>query len=118
MYRLAAQMNHPLEVAYHNYISAMEQSKAIKQSARRMFGLSLRETRSKLGLTVRQLGEKIGVTGSLINQVETNCRSVLKADHIIKILQLCSEEKPRSRREPDSRKEEAGSTPSASAGGS
>ena len=108
-------MKHPLELAYENYISAMEQSKAIKNSARRMFGLSLRETRAKLGLSVRQMGDRIGVTGALINQVETSCRSVLKADHIIKILQLCSEEKPRSKREPDSKKAE-GSTPSASEG--
>lgn len=109
-------MKHPLELAYENYISAMEQSKAIKNSARKMFGLSLRETRAKLGLSVRQLGDRIGVTGSLINQVETSCRSVLKADHIIKILQLCSEEKPRSRRETDSKNAEAGSTPSANEG--
>ena len=94
----------------------MEQSKTIKKNARKMFGLSLRETRAKLGLTVRQLGDRIGVTGSLINQVETAYRSVLKHDHITKILELCSEEKPRSKREVDSKKEEAGSTPSANEG--
>jgi hypothetical protein len=100
-------MKHPLELAYENYNSSIEQSKAIKNNARRMFGMSLRDTRSRLGLSVRQLGEKIGVTGSLIHQVETSCRSVLKIDHVIKIVELCSEEKPHSKQKADSKSAEA-----------
>jgi hypothetical protein len=40
-------------------------------------------------MTVRELGEKIGVTGSLINQIEVNSKSILKKEQVEKIIELC-----------------------------
>lgn len=102
---------HQLQVAYNSYIAAIEHSRTIKHNARKMFGISLRDTRDRLGLSVRDLGEKIGVTGSLINQIETSSKSILKKSHIEKILLLCSEEKLKSNQKPDSKKGVGNLTP-------
>jgi hypothetical protein len=40
-------------------------------------------------MTVRELGERIGVTGSLINQIEVNSKSILKKEQVEKIIELC-----------------------------
>ena len=37
----------------------------------------------------RELGDKIGVTGSLINQIETTSKSVLKQEKVSEIIALC-----------------------------
>jgi len=47
-----------------------------------------------LKLTVRELGDKIGVTGSLVNQIEVNSKSILKKEQVEKVIALCYEEKP------------------------
>jgi hypothetical protein len=41
-------------------------------------------------MTVRELGEKIGVTGSLINQIEVNAKSILPREQVEKIVALCA----------------------------
>jgi len=41
-------------------------------------------------MTVRQLGDKIGVTGSLINQIEVNSKSILKKEQVDKVIELCA----------------------------
>lgn len=41
-------------------------------------------------MTVRELGERIGVTGSLINQIEVNSKSILKKEQVEKIIELCA----------------------------
>lgn len=47
-------------------------------------------------MTVRELGERIGVTGSLINQIEVNSKSILKKEQVEKIIELCASSlKPR-----------------------
>lgn len=102
-------MSHPLEVSYNSYLSAMEQSRSIRANARKMFGLHLREARKNLKMTVRELGDKIGVTGSLINQVETTSKSILKKHHISEIVKLCLDAKPHSKPKADSRKAEESS---------
>jgi hypothetical protein len=49
-----------------------------------------------LRLTVRELGDKIGVTGSLINQIEVNSKSILKKEQVEKVIALCtSSSKPK-----------------------
>lgn len=98
--------SHDLKVAYENYLASIEKSKEIRHSARKLFGTSLRQTRKQLGMTVRELGARIGVTGSLINQVETVCKSILKPEHIDKIVSLCYEEKPRCGQKQDSKSAE------------
>lgn len=103
---------HQLEVAYNSYLSAIEHSRNIKHNARKMFGAHLRDARLRLGFSVRELGDKIGVTGSLINQIETSAKSVLKKEQIGKIIELCSDAKLHLRQKADSRKEEASSTQS------
>lgn len=100
---------HQLEVAYNSYLSAIEHSKSIKHNARKMFGAHLRDARLRLGFSVRELGDKIGVTGSLINQIETSAKSVLKKEQIGKIIELCSDAKLHLRQKADSRKEEGSS---------
>ena len=102
---------HPLEAAYNSYLSAIQHSRSIKHNARKMFGSYLRDCRNGLGLSVRDLGDKIGVTGSLINQIETSSKSILKKQHIEKIVALCSDAKLHSKLKADSRKEEVNSTP-------
>lgn len=97
---------HQLEVAYNSYLSAIEHSRSIKHNARKMFGAHLRDARLRLGFSVRELGDKIGVTGSLINQIETSAKSVLKKEQIGKIIELCSDAKLHLRQKADSRKEE------------
>jgi ribosome-binding protein aMBF1 (putative translation factor) len=82
-------MNHPLAQAYETYIQSVEESRKIKNSARRTFGKELRAARKSLGMSVRELGEKIGITGSLINQVEMTGKSVLKKNIIERIVELC-----------------------------
>jgi ribosome-binding protein aMBF1 (putative translation factor) len=101
---------HQLEVAYNSYLSAIEHSRNIKHNARKMFGAHLRDARLRLGFSVRELGDKIGVTGSLINQIETSAKSVLKKEQIGKIIELCSDAKLHSKLKADSRKEEESST--------
>ena len=101
---------HQLEAAYNSYISAMEHSKVIKTNARRVFGAHLRATRTELGLSVRELGDKIGVTGSLINQIEKSSKSILKKQHIQKIVAICLNAKNPLNPKADSRKEEESST--------
>jgi transcriptional regulator with XRE-family HTH domain len=101
---------HPLEIAYNSYMTAIEHSRSIKQNARKMFGVYLRDCRNRLGLSVRDFGDKIGVTGSLINQIETSSKSILKKQHIEKIIALCSDAKKTSKQKADSRKEEESST--------
>jgi hypothetical protein len=44
-------------------------------------------------MTVRELGERIGVTGSLINQIEVNSKSILKKEQVDKVIGLCYKEK-------------------------
>ncbi len=109
-FNLSASMkeNHALKVAYAHYLASMEESKSIRHSARKVFGTSLRQTRKELGMTVRELGARIGVTGSLINQVETVCKSILKPEHIDKIVSLCYEEKPHCGQKAGSKSAEAG----------
>lgn len=97
---------HQLEVAYNSYLAAIEHSKAIKTNARRMFGVHLRDVRLSLGFSVRELGEKIGVTGGLINQIEKSSKSILKKQHIQKIVAICLDAKNPSKQKADSRKEE------------
>jgi hypothetical protein len=80
---------HQLEIAYENYLSAVEYSKSIKNNARKIFAIHLKETRIGLGLSVREFGEKIGVTGSLISQIELSSKSILSKEQIDKVVQLC-----------------------------
>lgn len=101
---------HQLEVAYNSYLSAIEHSKNIKHNARKMFSAHLRDARLRLGFSVRELGDKIGVTGSLINQIETSSKSVLKKEQISRIIELCSDAKLHLRPKADSRKEEESSS--------
>lgn len=100
---------HQLEVAYNSYLSAIEHSRNIKHNARKMFGAHLRDARLRLGFSVRELGDKIGVTGSLINQIETSAKSVLKKEQIGKIIVLCSDAKLHLKPKADSKKEEESS---------
>ena len=87
-------MKHPLEDAYETCMSAYEQSRTVRSLGRKTFANQLRETRRMLRLTVRELGDKIGVTGSLINQIEVNSKSILKKEQVEKVIALCYEEKP------------------------
>jgi len=82
-------MKHPLEEAYESCMMSYEQSRTIRSIGRRTFAQQLRETRKKLNMTVRELGERIGVTGSLINQIEVNSKSILKKAQVEKIIDLC-----------------------------
>lgn len=86
-------MKHPLEEAYDSCMMAYEQSRTVRSIGRRTFAQQLRETRKKLSMTVRELGEKIGVTGSLINQIEVNSKSILKKEQVDKVIGLCYKEK-------------------------
>ncbi len=72
---------------------AYEQSRTVRSIGRRTFAQQLRETRKKLSMTVRELGERIGVTGSLINQIEVNSKSILKKEQVDKVIGLCYKEK-------------------------
>lgn len=83
-------MRHPLEQAYESCMSAYEQSRTVRSIGRRTFANQLRETRRMLKLTVRELGDKIGVTGSLINQIEVNSKSILKKEQVYKVIELCT----------------------------
>jgi DNA-binding XRE family transcriptional regulator len=94
-------MKHPLEDAYQTCMSAYEQSRTVRSLGRKTFANQLRETRRMLNLTVRELGDKIGVTGSLINQIEVNSKSILKKDQVEKIIALCYAEKPNSKQKRD-----------------
>jgi transcriptional regulator with XRE-family HTH domain len=102
------EMKHPLETAYESCMSAYEQSRTIRSIGRKTFAAQLRETRRALELTVRELGEKIGVTGSLINQIEVNSKSILKKEQVEKVIALCYREK-RPYRKQDSKNEEESS---------
>ena len=86
-------MKHPLEEAYDSCMMAYEQSRTVRSIGRRTFAQQLRETRKKLSMTVRELGENIGVTGSLINQIEVNSKSILKKEQVDKVIGLCYKEK-------------------------
>jgi len=86
-------MKHPLEEAYDSCMMAYEQSRTVRSIGRRTFAQQLRETRKKLSMTVRELGERIGVTGSLINQIEVNSKSILKKEQVDKVIGLCYKEK-------------------------
>jgi transcriptional regulator with XRE-family HTH domain len=83
-------MKHPLEDAYDACATAYEQSRMVRSIGRKTFANQLRETRRTLKLTVRELGDKIGVTGSLINQIEVNSKSILKKEQVDKIISLCT----------------------------
>ncbi len=83
-------MKHPLEDAYETCMSAYEQSRTVRSLGRKTFANQLRETRRTLKLTVRELGDKIGVTGSLINQIEVNSKSILKKEQVEKVIALCT----------------------------
>ena len=98
-------MKHPLEDAYDTCMSAYEQSRTVRSLGRKTFANQLRETRRMLRLTVRELGDKIGVTGSLINQIEVNSKSILKKEQVEKVIALCYEEKPRSKQKQDLKNE-------------
>jgi transcriptional regulator with XRE-family HTH domain len=102
------QMKHPLETAYESCMSAYEQSRTIRSLGRKTFASQLRETRRLLKLTVRELGDKIGVTGSLVNQIEVNSKSILKKEQVEKVIALCYKEK-RPYRKQDSKNEEESS---------
>ena len=93
--------------AYHAYEHACQQSKKVKDIGRAAFARQLRETRVTLGLTVRQLGKIIGTTGSFVNQIEVNHKSILKLAQIERIIGICKDGS-HSRQEQDSRKEEVG----------
>jgi hypothetical protein len=56
-------------------------------------------------MTVRELGERIGVTGSLINQIEVNSKSILKKEQVDKVIGLCYKEKRPYRQKQDSKSE-------------
>lgn len=99
-------MKHPLEEAYDSCMMAYEQSRTVRSIGRRTFAQQLRETRKKLNMTVRELGEKIGVTGSLINQIEVNSKSILKKEQVDKVIGLCYKEKRPYRQKQDSKNEE------------
>jgi transcriptional regulator with XRE-family HTH domain len=101
-------MKHPLETAYESCMSAYEQSRTIRSLGRKTFASQLRETRRLLKLTVRELGDKIGVTGSLVNQIEVNSKSILKKEQVEKVIALCYKEK-RPYRKQDSKNEEESS---------
>jgi transcriptional regulator with XRE-family HTH domain len=98
------EMKHPLETAYESCMSAYEQSRTIRSLGRKTFASQLRETRRLLKLTVRELGDKIGVTGSLVNQIEVNSKSILKKEQVEKVIALCYKEK-RPYRKQDSKSE-------------
>ena len=98
------EMKHPLETAYESCMSAYEQSRTIRSLGRKTFASQLRETRRLLKLTVRELGDKIGVTGSLVNQIEVNSKSILKKEQVDKVIALCYKEK-RPYRKQDSKSE-------------
>ena len=98
------EMKHPLETAYESCMSAYEQSRTIRSLGRKTFASQLRETRRQLNLTVRELGDKIGVTGSLVNQIEVNSKSILKKEQVEKVIALCFREK-RPYRKQDSKNE-------------
>jgi len=98
------EMKHPLETAYESCMSAYEQSRTIRSIGRKTFANQLRETRRALKLTVRELGDKIGVTGSLVNQIEVNSKSILKKEQVEKVIALCYKEK-RPYRKQDSKSE-------------
>ena len=83
-------MKHPLYEAYESCMTAYEQSRYIRSIGRKTFANQLRETRKKIGMTVRELGDKIGVTGSLINQIEVNSKSILKKEQVDKVIELCT----------------------------
>jgi len=83
-------MKHPLEDAYDACMTAYEQSRMVRSIGRKTFANQLRETRRTLKLTVRELGDKIGVTGSLINQIEVNSKSILKKEQVEKVISLCT----------------------------
>jgi DNA-binding XRE family transcriptional regulator len=87
------EMKHPLETAYESCMSAYEQSRTIRSLGRKTFANQLRETRRLLKLTVRELGDRIGVTGSLVNQIEVNSKSILKKEQVEKVIALCYKEK-------------------------
>ncbi len=99
--------DHPLMQAYHAYEHACKQSKLVKDIGRAAFARQLRETRVSLGLTVRQLGKIVGTTGSFINQIETNHKSILKLAQIERIIGICKDGN-HSRQETDLRNEEEG----------
>jgi transcriptional regulator with XRE-family HTH domain len=99
------QMKHPLETAYESCMSAYEQSRTIRSLGRKTFASQLRETRRLLKLTVRELGDKIGVTGSLVNQIEVNSKSILKKEQVEKVIALCYKEKRPYRQKQDSKSE-------------
>jgi DNA-binding XRE family transcriptional regulator len=84
------EMKHPLEDAYDACMTAYEQSRMVRSIGRKTFANQLRETRRTLKLTVRELGDKIGVTGSLINQIEVNSKSILKKEQVEKVISLCT----------------------------
>ena len=98
-------MKHPLEEAYDSCMMAYEQSRTVRSIGRRTFAQQLRETRRKLNMTVRELGERIGVTGSLINQIEVNSKSILKKEQVDKVIGLCYKEKRPYRQKQDSKSE-------------
>lgn len=100
-------LDHPLMQAYHAYENACKQSRMVKDVGRAAFARQLRETRVTLGLTVRQLGKIVGTTGSFINQIETNHKSILKLAQIERIIETCKDGS-HSRQNQDSRKEEVG----------
>jgi DNA-binding XRE family transcriptional regulator len=83
-------MKHPLYQAYESCIMAYEQSRVMRSLGRKTFAAQLRETRKKLKMTVRELGDKIGVTGSLVNQIEVNSKSILKKQQVEKVIALCT----------------------------
>jgi hypothetical protein len=99
--------DHPLMQAYHAYENACRHSKLVKDMGRAAFARQLRETRVTLGLTVRQLGKIVGTTGSFINQIEINHKSILKMDQIERIIGICKE-RSRSKQGGGSRSEATG----------
>jgi len=104
---LLAMSDHPLMQAYRAYEQACQQSRMVKDIGRAAFARQLRETRVSLGLTVRQLGKIIGTTGSFVNQIEVNHKSILKLAQIERIIGICKDGN-HSRQNQDSRNEEVG----------
>ena len=99
--------DHPLLQAYLAYESVCQQSKDNVQISRKWFGEQLRESRKKMGKTVREIGEILGTTGSFINQIETQYKSILKREQVEKLIEICYHDASRSEQKVDSNPEAA-----------
>ena len=95
-------LDHPLMQAYIAYEAVCRQSKENIQNSRKEFGQKLRESRKQMGKTVREVGEILGTTGSFINQIETQHRSILKRYQVERLIEICYNAANRSEQKVDS----------------